>query len=166
MEELLLCMDGETEQYEKLINLNEEKKDSIIHQKLDALEAITIEEQSIADSLLNLEKKRVHVLRNMATVMGRDGEEITVSWMINNLSNQPLEQEQLREAKEKLVSAADKVRIYNTQNQNLLKQAIEMVEFDINLVKASRQAPQTSNYGRDAVTTGSLLGRSGFDAKQ
>lgn len=166
MEELLLCMDGETEQYEKLINLNEEKKESIIHQKLDVLEAITVKEQTIADSLLDLEKKRVHVLRNMAVVMGRDGEEITVSWMIDNLSNQPLEQRQLREAKDKLKNAADQVQIYNIQVQNLLRQALEMVEFDMNLIKAARQAPQTSNYGRDAVTTGSLLGRSGFDAKQ
>ena len=43
MEELLLTMDGETEQYEKLISLNGEKKDSIIHKKLDVLEAITVQ---------------------------------------------------------------------------------------------------------------------------
>lgn len=166
MEELLLTMDGETEQYEKLISLGEKKKDSIIHQKLDVLEAITIEEQSIADSLLELERKRVQLLQNMATVMGHDGEEITVSWMINNLSNQPLEQSQLQEAKDKLVKAADRARTGNTQIQNLLKQAIEMVEFDMNLIKSAKQAPQTSNYGKNAVTTGSLLGGSGFDAKQ
>ena len=51
MDELLLTMDGEREQYEKLISLNGEKKDSIIHKKLDVLEAITVEEQAIADTL-------------------------------------------------------------------------------------------------------------------
>lgn len=166
MEELLSTMDGETEQYEKLISLNDKKKDSIIHQKLDVLENVTIEEQSIADSLLELEHKRLHILQSMAGVMGHDGEEITVSWMIDNLSSQPKEQSQLQEAKDKLVKAADQVKIGNFQIQNLLKQAIEMVEFDMNLIKSSKQAPQTSNYGKNAVTTGSLLGRSGFDAKQ
>jgi len=141
MEELLLTMDGETEQYEKLIDLSEEKKDSIIHQKLDALETITIEEQTIADSLLDLEKKRAHVLRNMAIVMGHDDDEINVSWMIDNLAGQPLEQAQLREAKNRLVETADKMQVINFQTQNLLRQAIEMVEFDISLMKA-RKTPE------------------------
>lgn len=166
MEELLSTMDGETEQYEKLISLNGEKKDSIIHKKLDVLESITEQEQAIADSLLELEKKRGSLLRNMATVLGHDGEKITVSWMIDNLSNQPVEQEQLRMAKNRLTKAADDMQVLNFQNQNLLRQAIEMVEFDLTLIKSMRQAPQTSNYGRDAETTGDLLGRSGFDAKQ
>ena len=166
MDELLLTMDGESEQYEKLISLNGEKKDSIIYKKLDVLEAITAEEQAIADSLLELEKKRVELLRNIAAVMGHDGEQITVSWMIDNLANQPVERDQLLAARNRLIEKADNVQILNIQTQNLLRQAIEMVEFDITLIKSARQAPQTSNYGRDAETTGNILGRSGFDAKQ
>ena len=166
MDELLLTMVGETEQYEKLISLNGEKKDSIIHKKLDVLEAITAQEQAIADSLLELEKRRAELLRNIAAVMGHDGEQITVSWMIDNLVNQPVERKQLMTAKGRLIEAADNVKVLNFQTQNLLKQAIEMVEFDITLIKSAKQAPQTSNYGRDAETTGNILGRSGFDAKQ
>ena len=166
MDELLLTMDGETEQYEKLIGLSDKKKDSIIYKKLDVLEAITAEEQAIADSLLELEKKRVELLRNIAAVMGHDGEQITVSWMIDNLANQPVERDQLLAARNRLIEKADNVQILNIQTQNLLRQAIEMVEFDITLIKSARQAPQTSNYGRDAETTGNILGRSGFDAKQ
>ncbi|MCR4567775.1 MAG: flagellar protein FlgN [Pseudobutyrivibrio sp.] len=166
MDELLLTMDGETEQYEKLINLNGEKKDSIIHKKLDVLEAITVQEQAIADALLELEKKRQDLLRSIAAVMGHDGEPITVSWMIDNMAGQPVERQQLIEAKDKLKEAAANVQVLNFQNQNLLRQAIEMVEFDITLLKSAKQAPQTSNYGKDAETTGNLLGKSGFDAKQ
>ncbi len=166
MDELLLTMDGETEQYEKLINLNGDKKDSIIHKKLDLLESITVQEQAIADSLLRLEEKRFKLLRSIASVMGHDGEEISVSWMISNLDSQPVEKKKLSDAKDKLVKAADNVQVLNFQTQNLLKQAIEMVEFDITLIKSSKQAPQTSNYGRDAETTGNLLGNRGFDAKQ
>ena len=166
MDELLLTMEGERSQYEKLINLDGEKKDPIIHKKLDVLEAITAQEQAIADSLLELERRRAEVLRNIAAVMGRDGEQITVSWMIDNLANQPVEQKQLITARGKLIEAADNAQTLNNQNQNLLKQAIEMVEFDIQLIKSAKQAPQTSNYGRDAITTGTVLSRSGFDAKQ
>ncbi len=159
-------MDGETEQYEKLINLNRQKKDSIIYKKLDVLEDITVQEQAIADTLLELERKREGLLCHMAEVLGYKGEQVTVSWMIDNLSNQPVEQKQLITAKGRLVQAADNMQVLNIQTQNLLRQALELVEFDITLLKSSRQAPQTSNYGKDAVTTGDILGNRGFDAKQ
>ena len=166
MDELLVTMDGERSQYEKLKGLNGEKKDSIIHKKLDVLEAITAEEQAIADSLRTLEKKRLGLLQNIAAVMGYDGEQITVSWMIDNLANKPVEQKKLETAKDKLIKAADDVQVLNFQTQNLLRQALEMVEFDITLLKSAKQAPQTSNYGRNAETTGDILGNRGFDAKQ
>ncbi len=39
---------------------------------------------------------------------------------------------------------------------------------DLNLIKSMRQAPETNNYGRTAINSGSVLGgtRGGFDAKQ
>ena len=166
MEELLLTMDGETEQYEKLISLNDKKKDSIIYKKLDVLEAITVQEQAIADALLELEKKRQGLMQSIAAVMGHENDQITVSWMIDNLAGQPVEQRKLITARGKLREAADNAQILNFQTQNLLRQAIEMVEFDITLLKSVKQAPQTSNYGKNAETTGDLLGNRGFDAKQ
>ena len=54
----------------------------------------------------------------------------------------------------------------NTQNQALIKQSLEMVEFDLTLLKSMRQAPETANYNKNACNTGDLLGSSGFDAKQ
>lgn len=159
-------MDGETEQYEKLISLNDEKKDSIIYKKLDVLEAITVQEQAIADALLELEKKRQGLMQSIAAVMGHENDQITVSWMIDNLAGQPVEQKKLITARGKLREAADNAQILNFQTQNLLRQAIEMMEFDITLLKSVKQAPQTSNYGKNAETTGDLLGNRGFDAKQ
>ena len=45
--------------------------------------------------------------------------------------------------------------------------ALEMVEFDINMLRAMRQAPETNNYGRSAMSVGETLGSvRGFDAKQ
>ena len=54
----------------------------------------------------------------------------------------------------------------NQQNEVLLKQAIELTEYDITLFKSLRQAPETANYNNRAYNTGVLLGGSGFDAKQ
>lgn len=62
--------------------------------------------------------------------------------------------------------SASQVRFWNDQNQILLKQSLEMVNFDITLMKSMRQAPETANYNSKAFNTGDLLGTSGFDAKQ
>ena len=56
--------------------------------------------------------------------------------------------------------------LINKQNEELLKQAMEMVEFDLTLLKSMRQAPETANYNKNAYTTGELLGGGSFDAKQ
>ena len=58
------------------------------------------------------------------------------------------------------------MRTINQQNEALLKQALEMVEFDLTLLRSMRQAPETANYNKNAYNTGDLLGGSGFDAKQ
>ena len=50
--------------------------------------------------------------------------------------------------------------------EHLLKQALEMVEFDLTLLRSTRQAPETANYDKNAYNTGDILGSSGFDAKQ
>ena len=64
------------------------------------------------------------------------------------------------------VSTGTKMRTANEQNEVLLKTALEMVEFDLTLLKSMRQAPETANYNKRAYNTGDLLGGGGFDAKQ
>ena len=103
---------------------------------------------------------------SMATVMGQDGKELTISWMIDKLASRPNDARRLKEARDALVKAADEMKFENTQVQRLLTQAMEMVEYDMTLLKSVRQAPQTANYNSAGVGTGELLGSSGFDAKQ
>ena len=102
----------------------------------------------------------------MSIVLSKKPEELTVTNMIAFLNKQPKEQQQLRELKEKLHDTLGKMADINTQNETLLKHALEMAEFDLTLFKSMRQAPTTANYDKRANNTGNLLGNSGFDAKQ
>lgn len=72
----------------------------------------------------------------------------------------------LAERRDRLLEVGTKMQTLNHQNEDLLKQAMEMVEFDLTLLKSMRQAPETANYNKNAYNTGDLLGGSGFDAKQ
>jgi len=116
--------------------------------------------------LLNLSNKRNRVLTDMATVLGQSPEEMTITKMIGYLNRQPKEQEALTAQRDRLLEVGAKMQQLNRQNEALLKQALEMVEFDLTLLRSTRQAPETANYDKNAYNTGDILGSSGFDAKQ
>ena len=86
--------------------------------------------------------------------------------LIGYLANQPDVQKKLTEARDRLLAAAGELQVINVQNNALLQQAIELAEFDLTLFRSLRQAPETANYDKRAYSTGTLLGSSGFDAKQ
>jgi hypothetical protein len=166
MDDLLGILETEEKEYRRLIGLSEQKRQIIIDANIPELEKITEQEQYVTDMLHNLELKRNGVLSDMAVVLGQKSEELTIDKMILILEKQPEEQKKLIELRANLRATLDEMILWNRQNQMLLKNALEMVEFDLNLFKSLRQAPETANYNRAAYNTGDLLGGGGFDAKQ
>jgi flagellar biosynthesis/type III secretory pathway chaperone len=166
VDDLLGVMAKETEGYNKLYDLAQEKRQSIVNRDLETMEGVTSKESDVTSELKNLENKRVKILKDMSVVLGKDDETLTVTQVILLLSKQPQEQKALTDARDELVKAASNMQFMNTQNQILLNQAMEMVEFDLTLFKSMRQAPETANYDKNAYNTGDILPSGGFDAKQ
>ena len=166
VEELVSVLGAEEKVYRKLIAYGEQKKDILIAADVPALEELTIQEQLASDELISLSNRQVQLLTDIATVLGRTQEKMTVSRLIGYPGSQPKVQEQLTIARDTLLEAAGEMKRLNDENIILIQQAIELNEFDLTLFKSLRQAPETANYNRSAYNTGSLLGSSGFDAKQ
>ena len=166
MEDFMDVLEKENGEYGRLTELSREKRQIIIDGNIPALEEITGREQEITSILKNLEKKREEVVNDMSIVLSKKPEELTITNMIAFLNKQPKEQQKLMELKEKLHNTLAEMADINGQNEVLLKQAMEMAEFDLTLFKSMRQAPVTANYDKRANNTGDLLGSSGFDAKQ
>lgn len=166
MNELLEVLEKEEAGYRELIEASIRKKEVIIKADIKNLERIAGEEQEIAGRIKNIENRRISIMEDIANVLNRKIEDLTVDAMIEVLKNQPKEQEQLVNIRSRLKDTLTEMRIINEENQTLVNQAMEMIEFDLTLVKSMRQAPETANYNRQAANTGELLGSSGFDAKQ
>ena len=166
MEDFMDVLEKENGEYGRLTELSREKRQIIIDGNIPALEEITGRDQEITSILKNLEKKRDEVVNDMSIVLSKKPEDLTVTNMIAFLNKQPKEQQKLMELKEKLHNTLAEMADINGQNEVLLKQAMEMAEFDLTLFKSMRQAPVTANYDKRANNTGDLLGSSGFDAKQ
>lgn len=166
VDELINILEEEEKVYRVLLEYGEEKKRILISNDVPALEKLTIREQEAADNLLAYSNKQIQALNDIASVLGRSDDKMTVSKLIELLNTQPVTQNRLKVAKDNLLSVATEVNKLNKQNEVLISQAMELNQFDITLFKSMRQAPETANYNRSAYNTGALLGSSGFDAKQ
>ena len=166
MDDLVQVLESENKEYQKLAELSKEKKQVIIDANVPDLEKIVDLEQDVASKIQNLDNHRQKVMRDMAVVLNKAGDDFTLDTIIETLSSQPKEQERLQNVKQQLKTTLAEVRNINEQNQTLLNQALELVEFDLTLFRSMRTAPETANYNKNAYNTGEILGGGGFDAKQ
>lgn len=166
MDNLIEVLEEENKQYENLVELSKRKKQVIVEANVKKLEDITSQEQDVTSTLANLDNKRDSIFKDIADVLGKDVKEMTITKLIGYLEKQPEEQVRLQQIREKLITTGEEMNEWNEKNDRLLKQALEMVEFDLTLFKSMRQAPETANYDKNAYNTGDLLANSGFDAKQ
>ncbi len=167
IEELIDTLNKENSEYEKLLELSRRKSAVIVSRDIPALEKITDDEQNVMTTIGKLDAKREQVTRDIADVINKDVESLKLSVLIELLAKQPKEQKALSDVHDRLKVTVDSVRRINESNRQLIEQSLEMVEFDLNMARAMRQAPETNNYGRSAVSVGETLGSvRGFDAKQ
>lgn len=166
MDDLIQVLENENEQYKQLAELSKQKKQVIIDADVPALEKIVDLEQNVASKIQNLDNRRLKVMHDMSVVLNHSDQDFTVDTVIEMLSSQPKEQQRLKDVKKQLKTTLEEVRNINEQNQTLLNQALELVEFDLTLFRSMRTAPETANYNKNAYNTGEILGGSGFDAKQ
>lgn len=166
VEELVIVLEEEEKIYQSFLEYGEQKRDVLIKADVPELERLTAMEQAASDDLLVLSNKQIRILQDIATVLGKNEEQMTVTRLVELMEAQPEVQGRLIAARDRLIETAKEVQHLNQLNEILIRQAIELAEFDITLFKSMRQAPETANYDKTASNTGALLGSSGFDAKQ
>lgn len=168
MENLINVLERECEEYAGLLTLSQAKTPIIVSGNLQELQKITDDEQTLVSKLNNLDKQRREVTLDIANVLNRDVEQIKLSNLIDMLANRPEEQGKLIAVHDRLQDLVRRLQRANEQNRELLANALEMVEFEMSLLQATKAAPETANYTRSAYNSGAQMGVSsrGFDAKQ
>ena len=163
MENLIDVLDRESTEYEALLQRSQRKTPIIAE-----LQKITDEEQELVSRIHNLDKQRAGVTADIADVLNRDVNDLKLPNLITMLSARPAEQQALADSHDRLQAAVRGLKRVNEQNSELLNSALEMVEFEMNLLQASKAAPETANYNRGAYNAGNTMGviDHGFDAKQ
>lgn len=166
MDDLTQVLENETVEYQRLIDLSEELREALIESDVPAVERISAGQEEVANGIQSLETKRTRIMNDIAVVLNKKPEELKISVLEETLANQPKEQERLAAVRIDLKETMSELKRINQANQALIHQSMELLEFDLNLFRSMRQAPETANYNKSAVNTGDLLGSRGFDTKQ
>lgn len=166
IDELILVLEKEKDAYQKMIPFSDSKTKAIIDNDLEALQAITEKEQDTADELTALERKREKVIINIGTVLNKDPKSLKLNILIKMLDKQPEEQRKLSIIYDELNSTLQRISQINGRNKELIQQSLEMIDFNINLIRSISAVPGGSAYTRGAAATDVAYGRSGqFDFK-
>ena len=146
IEKLIMVLGNEEKIYNEIIPIAEKKTQIIVNNDLQSLNSITEEEQELLGKISKLEKKRQEVIRNIGIVMNKKESELNFVTIIELLNGQEKEQEELRKLHDKLKRTIDVLSTLNERNQMLIKQSLEMIDFDINLMQSLRTSPGVGQY--------------------
>lgn len=167
IENLIDVLEKESSEYEELLTLSLKKTPIIVSGNLENLQKITDEEQLVVSRLNNLDKKRSEITDDIANVLNRDVSTLKLANLVKMMESRPTEQRALAESHDRLQNAVRELQRVNEQNRELLENALEMVEFELNLIHAAKAAPETANYNRSAYNSGDVMGvNRGFDTRQ
>ncbi|MBP3544582.1 MAG: flagellar protein FlgN [Lachnospiraceae bacterium] len=167
IDELMDTLDKENEEYQQLLKLAKEKTEIIVRGDIEALQKITEQEQLMMDRIAPLEKKRIEYTKDIATVINRPVETLTITRMMELMESQPAVKNRLSMLHDKLHDTMREMVRTNDLNQSLLQQQLELVNFDITLLNSMKQAPLTANYDKSAYNTEQhLISRGAFDTRQ
>ncbi len=168
MENLIGVMREECDAYDRLLELSLKKTPVIVSEDLKELERITDEEQAIVSRINSIDKKRQETTADIANVLNMDVQTLKLKTIIQLMAKRPEEQKALEEVYDKLHQSVHQVERVNRENAGLIKSALDMVHFNMQLIQSARTAPENANYNKGARNTGEALGTEdhSFDAKQ
>ena len=165
IDELIDVLEQENKEYETLMLLSKEKTPVIVKGDLEKLQKITAVEQDFVVKIKNLENKRTEVMKDIGTVLSQDPDGIKITDIIGLLGKQPNEQKRLSEIHDRLLTTLNNVKTNNEINDNLIKESLELIEFNLNLVTSVYQDTGISIYNKNAQNV-SAIGAAGiFDKK-
>lgn len=166
IEELIEVLEQECVIYEDLYSVSDVKTQVIVRGDVGKLQEITESEQNVVDEVLILEKRRQTIIDNIAVVLNQKSKAMTIADVVRLMEGQPQFQKPLSELHQRLRSVVMKLQQVNVQNRELLENALEMTEFNINVLQTAGQAPETANYDKTSYS-GETLGvsHSQFDSK-
>ena len=134
--QLISLMNEQANRYEELLGLSREKKDAIIANNVDELQKITHLENLIVSQNQKLERKRLSVLKDIASVLNKNEAELTLTALIELMQDHD-EQRELTAVGERIRNTLGELAEINAHNGSLIQNALDYIEFSLNIIRSS-----------------------------
>lgn len=139
------------ELYRELLETATKKEEVLVANDMRTLDALVAKEETVVILGSKLEKERMTLIEHLASEIGLPVEDVTLVRLVQNYPHlEPLQVEL-----EKVVTAIQSKHALNTE---LLKQAMRIVEFTLQLLVPAEQGVYSRN--REATETGATAVRS------
>ena len=154
---LIETLKGQTDLFKKTTALLMMKKEHIIENDMDALREVVKQENEILPKALKNDKEREKIMANIAIVLNKKQEDLTLSLLAQLIDGQP-EHKEFVAAVDEFVVALEEMKAANDASKILVQDALEFVEFNMNIIHSSLDAPP-AGYGslEDGHEPGSFL---------
>ena len=131
-----------------IVALGKEKTGHLVHNRTLELSALTQREQGMAEQLSQLEKVRIQLNDKLASQLGLSDKNPNMSAVCAKLGES--EAKPLADMQAKLQTAMGELVRLNQLNAELLKQSLDFVNFNIQLLaKPAASIPKYGRGGRD-----------------
>ncbi|MBR1442568.1 MAG: flagellar protein FlgN [Firmicutes bacterium] len=134
--ELIGNINEQSEVYDSLLELAGKKKVAVIANDIEKLQSIVDEENVLLGRIGRLDKSRVQLFKDIAFVLNKKDEDISLNKLMDLIKGQS-EENELRKAKEELFDKAGRLKTLNEQNQKLIEYSLEHIDFSMNVIRSA-----------------------------
>ncbi len=162
IDELITTLSEMNDLYEQLIKSGKEKRDVIIKNDIEALQKVNENENILVGKTLKLDKKREELFSDIAFVLNKNQEDITLTKLIEYIEEQP-EVEDVKKLRDSANELLSELKSINESNKILIEESLNHAEFSMNLLRGSlSKKPYYCDTLGNEIPTGDRL----FDIKQ
>jgi flagellar biosynthesis/type III secretory pathway chaperone len=148
---LIKVLEYEHKLFGQLLEIADKKTGVVVKGEIETLQELVGKEQKLVNELGKLSEARDKIVGQISKGLGKKPEELILTDLAAVL---PAEQANRFSAiRDKLKAVVDKLQSKNDLNQRLLKNALDYVDFTLNLL--TQPGPQSAQYGRKGNETGS-----------
>ena len=137
----------------EILKIANDKKEAIVQNETDKLKKITKQEQQVVFNIIDLEEKREKNVKSLSTLLNEKQEGLTISEIIkiskDKIKNITLINE-VEKAKEDLRNIINELKTVNELNNQLIKNSLEYIDFNLNLMLGSTIQGTYGNSGEEA----------------
>lgn len=150
--------------YSALLSLAREKRDVVVKNDTVRLTEITEQESILLSQAKLAERRRVIAVTEVAPLLGKSAEEITLSELAENADSPA--REKLLELKAALGDAMQQLKLQNDENRGLVEAQLTYTEMMLNVIGGSSD-PLNNFYGVDGKSAEAEItrGTSLFDTE-